>query len=206
MARVRAGTKQATLNIELALSTKQNITATAGASSAGSGPTSGGTIIGDAAGGGGGTGGGGGGFIYCFSGRTPVRISGGYVPIFAVPCGIEVISPDEEGKLREGKVVGRTEKYYDSYLEIIFADGRRTEVRPGHKYRNEHGVYIPIEDAEYSMHMKIGSTKWTKVAITDKLEHTVEIPKLFYNLEVDTYHSYMANDDWVSNRKAEADF
>jgi hypothetical protein len=201
LSRVRAGRRQATLNIELALSNKQNVTANAGASSAGSGSTSGGNIVADVSGSGGS---GGGGYVYCFSGSTQVLIPGGSRPIFSIPCGISIAAPDDEGQICEGKVIGRTERFYSSFLEVTFADGRRTEVRPKHRYRNEHGEYIPIEEATYSMRLKDGN-RWVKMMIIDKVERELDIPRLFYNLEIEDFGAYVANGDWVSNRKIDTD-
>lgn len=196
LTRTRLGRNQATLNIELGLSTKQSVTSSQGGASAGTSISGG--ISGDGGGGFGGGGGGGGGS--CFSGDTLVNMFYGlHVPINLVELRSYVEAPDENGDIRKGEVIGRSQRLYFGCLHVTFEDGRKVRVQPTHRYRNENGIYVPIAEADHSLHW-VGED-WVRVKIVSKEQVREDVSEPFYNLEIKDHHAYMAAGDWVSNSK-----
>lgn len=205
LARTRLRRNQATLNVELGLSTKTSITSAQGGASTSSSVSGGalgsGGVIGGS--GGGGDSGGGGGFEdMCFVANTVINMFD-HAPRFinTIQPEFEVESPDENGELQRGRVVGISQKLYSDVFVLTFEGGRYTETRPNHRYRNEGGIWVTADQLEYSLFRS--GDKWVRSNITEKKLIKLEQPKSFYNFEVETYHSYVANNDWVSNRKIE---
>jgi hypothetical protein len=196
LARQRLGRNQATLNIEIALANRQNpggSSSSGGSSSVSGSISSSGQAISSGGSGSGGFGG-------CFAGTTLVRVPhSDRKPIFSIPVGTEVISPNKEGQLVPGFVLGKVAKYYNDWLRVAFEDSRYTEVRSTHPYCNENGIYVPIEEADHVMHFT--DRGWKKVGIREKMPIKSITRRLFFNFEIEIYAAYTANDDWVSNRK-----
>lgn len=197
LARQRAGRSQATLNIELGLTNKAPSSSGTGGGSSGGGAVGGSQIISGLSGGGDG---GGGDRIPCFAGSTLVRMDDNEKrPIYVLPIGLSVAAPDENGHLCSGRITGRQEKEYYSWLRVRFADERCVEVRPNHRYRTEGGLWVNILDADHVMHFT--DRGWKRIAVKERARIEVKTPRIFYNLEIEGYGAYLAADDWVSNKK-----
>lgn len=134
----------------------------------------------------------------CFVGWTAITMKGGtYKAIKDIQVGKDwVKSFDRCGNRIDALVIGKWEHWSQESLLVKFADGRETHTHPIHKYWVKEDIFEPIFHLNRVWHWDGG---WKVVEIIEK--KLLKQPIMLYNITVDTYHSYEANGDAVSNLK-----
>jgi hypothetical protein len=134
----------------------------------------------------------------CFVYATPILMANGTEkPIGEVEIGDWVKAFDRNGLLINVKVIGKHIKLTTDSLLVRFADRRITHTNAVHRYWVLEDVFAAISLLDEVQHWN--GTEWRAVNIIDKEPVFDEI--LLYNLDVDVYHTYIANGDGVHNLK-----
>jgi len=199
--RARAKRGQDTLNIELGLSSKQSYSSDSGASnsasaSGGTAGTGGGGLVGDITVGGGGDSDG----RTCFVGETPVLMGdGSKMPIGEIEPDMLVMAFDQGGELYPARVIEVKTHTTDEYCEATFADGRVTGVTWEHLYWQGGAAFREFRHIDHTLNLAAG--KFIRCHIKRKKNVVIEGEIDVYNLEVETYQTYIANGDAVHNLK-----
>ena len=143
----------------------------------------------------------GGGGIPCFSFDTPIWMATDVIkPIGRIITGHDyVMCFDGEGQLHKALVTAKFEHYYAKSYVVKFADGRSTVTTQEHRYWTGDG-FQPISELDGVMHYE---QDWNYVGIIDK--QIVTVPIVLYNLTVEKYQTYFANNDGVHNIKKDND-
>ncbi len=132
----------------------------------------------------------------CFVYATLISTPNGKMQIGDIEVGQEVYAFDKLENVIIARVIGKWEHLAAETLLVKFADGRVTHTTPLHRYWTGEG-FAPIVTLDSVRHWT--GEKWTDVKI---VERTTSLEEMFvYNLTVDIYHTYFANDDAVSNVK-----
>lgn len=152
------------------------------------------------------TGGGPGGGNYdpppCFIGETPIWMADwSEKPIEKIEEDDYVIAFDDYGHLHRARVLRVYKHRVFECLEVDFADDRRTGVTEEHPYWQRGSEFIPIGEIKFSVTYADGD--WTDTPIAAKRTLHFENGIYVYNLEIETYQTYIANRDGVHNRKRE---
>lgn len=162
---------------------------------------------GSSGGGGGGDGSGGYEPPSCFVGSTPIWIPNWIEePIEnfwkrfenGEPLG-KVVAFDARGVLHQAKVLGVFRHFVHDCLEVYFDDMRKTGVTEDHPYWQRGTAFQKICKIQFSVTYADG--RWTNTPIRAKNMLHFENGIWVYNLEVETYQTYIANRDGVHNRK-----
>lgn len=139
----------------------------------------------------------GGGGNPCFTALTPVLMADNKErPIIDINLGEWVKAFDNHGNLIDARVIGLHQHIAFETLKVTFEDGRVTHTTPLHPYWVIDEVFEPIFKLDKVWHW---DDVWTPRKITNK--EAIEGEMIVYNLEVDTYKTYVANGDGVHNLK-----
>ena len=142
----------------------------------------------------------GGGGIPCFLGITGIRLaSGGSIFIRDIQLKQVITSFDPmTGERFDGRVTDKFEHLVDGYMLIEFEDGHSTGVDKdgNHGYWVGQGQYAPVRDLSSVWHWDDG---WKERKIVSK--KIIEEETILYNLTVEGFHNYIANNDAVTNLK-----
>jgi hypothetical protein len=142
----------------------------------------------------------GGGGIPCFLGVTSIRLAnGGFALIHDIRLNQMVVSFDPmNGEWASGRVTDKFEHLVDGYMLIEFEDGHSTGVdkEGNHRYWVGQGLYAPIRELSSVWHWNDG---WKERKIVNK--KVIEEETIVYNMTVEGFHNYLANNDGVSNLK-----
>lgn len=133
----------------------------------------------------------------CFAYDTPIWMANNVVkPIGAIVVGKDYVKCfDAEGHLHNALVTDKFEHYRKECFMVKFADGRTTTTTKEHRYWTGDG-FQPIEELDEVMHYH---TDWQKVKILGKTVVTKSL--VVFNITVDSFHTYFANNDACSNLK-----
>lgn len=135
----------------------------------------------------------------CFIGATLIRMADwSQMPISTIKLGDYVKAFDKNGQLHDAKVIGLMSHLVEEYLRIDCGDSS-TGTTIEHPYWQGGDTFISIGrfEADHVLRYKDGG--WQKLKIDFKAVIFEE--SIVYNLEIQTYRTYMANDDGVHNAK-----
>lgn len=196
LARHRAGRNQATLNIELAISSTHTYNTTTGQTPGGGAGNVGGSqliseITGDGIGGG-----------TCFLGETLFTLADesriDFAELYAHKEKYShAKSFDEDGNVVKGEILDVFRHTVFVYLAVTFEDGRSLVVGE-HRYFIPSGIYIPIK---YLLDKYVVDEAGEPVHVEDM--EPVKVPKgiYVYNASIKDYQNYCADGKRVHNVK-----
>lgn len=133
----------------------------------------------------------------CFIYDTPILMDDGtQKAIGDIQLGEWVKAFDKLGNLIGARVIGRWDHLVNEIYIVTFDDGRETITTPTHRYWVGDEHFEPIFNIGSVWHWK---DKWVKRKIVDGQVLIQETT--VYNIEVEIFHTYIANGDGVHNLK-----
>lgn len=130
----------------------------------------------------------------CFTANTKILTPNGYINISDIRIGMEVIAFDDKGELHTSKVTSTSIHNNYKVFKYTFWGGIELIATPNHWVLNSENYFSRLDQLNETLSAVTTRGLLAPLISVEFVEETV-----VYNLIVETYHTYIANDIRVHN-------